>query len=169
MTEGLKIRADIDAQNVKGLLLINGGAAIALLAFLPHVLGKPEFGALARAIFWGLLIYQAGLLFAVAHNRWQRKCSLVYEQHGFRPPPCQIFGRKLSEPCVCHVSLVLMWLSVAAFCTGGIIVCVGGFHSLNQKTAVERRASDVTPTQRPTLTNPTPETQTPRLTPAIKE
>jgi len=155
MTDGLKIRADIDSENVKGLLLINGGAAIALLAFLPHVLGKPEFGALARAILWGLVVFQAGLLFAVAHNRLRRKCSLVYEQYNFRPPGCQIFGRKLSEPCVCRASSVVMWLSVLAFCAGGAIVFCGGLQSLNQKAAVERRASDGTPTQLPTLTNPT--------------
>lgn len=154
MTDGLNIRAEIDAENVKGLLLINGGAAIALLAFLPHVLGKPEYVALARAILWGLVVFQAGLLFAVMHNRLRRKCSLVYEQHSYRPPPCEVLGHKLSEPCVCRASNIFMWLSVVAFCAGGATVFVGGLQSLNPKTSSEQRASDVQLTQPPALPNP---------------
>jgi hypothetical protein len=154
MAEGLKIRAAIDTENVKGLLLINGGAAVALLAFLPHVLDKPGYDSLARAILWALLLFQAGLIFAVTHNRLRRKCSLVYEQHDFRPPPCEVFGRRLSEPCVCLVSIVFMWLSVVAFCAGGATVFVGGLQSLNSKTNSEQRASDVKPSQPPTLPNP---------------
>lgn len=42
MAPGLEIRAQIDSENVKGLLLINGGGAVALIAFLPAVIGKPE-------------------------------------------------------------------------------------------------------------------------------
>jgi hypothetical protein len=40
MATGLEIRAQIDQENVKGLLLINGGAAVALLAALPQVFDK---------------------------------------------------------------------------------------------------------------------------------
>ena len=71
MTEGLKIRAQIDADTVKGLLLVNGGAAVALLAFLPFVLSMPKFKALAYAILIGLLLFQASLVFAVLHVRLQ--------------------------------------------------------------------------------------------------
>jgi len=154
MAEGLKIRAEIDTENVKGLLLINGGAAVALLAFLPYVLGKPEYESLARAILWGLLIFQAGLVFAVAHNRLRRKCSLVYEQHNYSPPSCKIFGFKLREPCVCRASIVLMWFSVVAFCGGGVTVFVGGLESLN-KTAPSRQETKASPPVSPkTLPNP---------------
>jgi hypothetical protein len=80
MDVGIKIRAQIDTENVKGLLLINGGGAVALLAFLPAVLGKPEYAALAKAILWALLLFQFGLLTAIAHNRLRRVCSLVYKR-----------------------------------------------------------------------------------------
>ncbi len=43
MTKGLEIRAQIDTEVVKGLLLLNGGGAVALLALLPTVIGKPGF------------------------------------------------------------------------------------------------------------------------------
>ncbi len=106
MTKGLEIRAQIDTENVKGLLLINGGGAIALLAFLPSVLGKAEYESLARAILWGLLIFQVGLVAAVIHNRLRRICSLTYERRQYRPPPCKFLGMKLREPCICHVSIL---------------------------------------------------------------
>ena len=137
MAEGIKIRAEIDTENVKGLLLINGGAAVALLAFLPNVLDKPDFEPLARAILWGLLIFQAGLLFAITHNRLRRKCSLLYEQHGYTPPPCQFLGFKLAEPCICRTSIVFMWLSVTAFVLGGVVVFCGGLQSLDSKVTAK--------------------------------
>ncbi len=53
MTKGLEIRAQIDTEVVKGLLLLNGGGAVALLALLPAVIGKPGFEPLSRAILGG--------------------------------------------------------------------------------------------------------------------
>jgi hypothetical protein len=146
MTTGLEIRAQIDTENVKGLLLINGGAAIALLAFFPSVLDKPGYESLARAILWSLLIFQAGLFFAVVHNRLRRICSLRYEQHNYQPPPCEIFGIKLGEPCVCRASIICMWLSVAAFIWGGFAVFQGGLESLDQRAKLIEKAK-VTVTQ----------------------
>lgn len=92
MTKGLEIRAQIDTENVKGLFLVNGGAAVALLAFLPAVLDKPAYESLARAVLWSLVIYQVGLLFAIVHNRLRRVCSLVYEQHNYQPQGCELLG-----------------------------------------------------------------------------
>lgn len=140
MTTGLEIRAQIDTENVKGLLLINGGASIALLAFLPSVIDKPGYESLARVILWSLLIFQAGLVFAVVHNRLRRICSLRYEQHNYQPPPCEIFGVKVGEPCVCLASSICMWLSVAAFIGGGFTVFQGGLESLDQRTKIVEKA-----------------------------
>ena len=138
MNEHVKIRADIDTENVKGLLLINGGAAVALLTFLPHVLDKPGFETLAKAILWSLLLFQLGLIFAVAHNRFRRKCSLIYEHHNMNPPPCKSVYFTLTEPCVCHKSILFMWLSVVVFCAGGGTVFWGGFEAINQQAALKQ-------------------------------
>ena len=137
MATGLEIRAQIDTENVKGLLLINGGAAIALLAFLPVVIDKPEFDALARAVLWSLLIFQVGLVIAIVHNRLRRVCSLEYESHGFKPPPCTLLTFKLKQPCVCLRSIICMWLSVAAFGIGGINVFLGGLSSLDGRASLK--------------------------------
>ena len=130
MTNELEIRAQIDTENVKALLQINGGGVVALLAFLPYVLGKPEYLPLAHSILWGLLIFQVGLLAAVVHNRLRRKCSLVYQAHGYQPPPCTVFGHKLRQPCVCHTSIFFMWASVLSFVAAGLIVFLGGLEVL---------------------------------------
>jgi len=130
MTKGLEIRAAIDSENVKGLLLINGGGAVALLAFLPAILGKPSFESLLRAVIWALLIFLMGLITAVIHNRLRRVCSLHYEQHGYSPPACSHIPRwlkfeQLRQPCVCLRSMFFMWLSVTAFASGGLTAGLG--------------------------------------------
>jgi len=130
MASGLEIRAQIDTETVKGLLLVNGGGAVALLAFLPSVLGKQEYAALAKAIVIGLLFCQLGLLAAVIHNRLRRVCSLAYEAakafSPSHPDPCRIFGWTLREPCVCLWSITCMWLSASLFFLAGLGVFLGG-------------------------------------------
>jgi hypothetical protein len=90
MNDGVKLRYDIDAEGVKGLLLINGGASVALLAFLPNALSAPSNYALAHGIFCALILYQAGLVLAIIHNRLRRICSLTYDQR--RLTPCRFFA-----------------------------------------------------------------------------
>ena len=56
MASGLEIRAKIDAEIFKTLVLIHGGGSVALLTFLPFVLRedfKYEGAALAHGILWG--------------------------------------------------------------------------------------------------------------------
>lgn len=83
VSEGVKIRAQIDTESVRNVMLVNGGGSVALLALLPAILGTPlVFGVLATLAIWLL-----GLTLAVCHSVLRRKCSLVYEQHGMKPPP----------------------------------------------------------------------------------
>lgn len=124
MADGQEIRANVDTETVRGLLLINGGGAVALLAFLPGVLQKPELESLARAIIWAVFTFQLGLAFAVIHNRMRRKCSLEYAKK--ERVPCSICGIVLHEPCVCHWSIGFLWSSITAFLAAGIIVLVAG-------------------------------------------
>lgn len=138
MTSGLEIRAQIDTENLKGLLLVNGGGAVAFLTFLPTILGKPCYAPLAQAMLEGLLSCQLGLVFALVHNRLRRICSLTYEQHRYRPPPCRIisfYWLKSKEPCVCHASILFMWLSLGAFLLAGILVLIGGMEVISKCAA----------------------------------
>ena len=157
MTQGLDIRAQIDTENVKGLLIVNGGAAIALLAFLPGVIDKPVYETLARAILWGLLIFQLGLVFAIVHNHLRRICSLKYEQHNYQPPPCELFGITLAQPCACCWSRLCMWLSVTAFVAGGLTVFQGGLGSLDQRAKQIEKPKASAPQKGKVPSNPTVE------------
>ena len=99
--DGKEIRAQIDTETVKGLLLINGGGVVALLAFLPSILGKPGYEPLARAILWGLVLFQGGLVATLIHNHLRRRCSLAYDCSESK---VKFLGKGLAEPWVCHFS-----------------------------------------------------------------
>jgi hypothetical protein len=76
MTKGVEIRSQIDTETVRALLLINGGGAIALLTLFTSLIGKQEYRQLALFILIGVLLLMVGLVCAVLHNRFRRKCSL---------------------------------------------------------------------------------------------
>lgn len=133
MALGVEQRAQIDTETMKGLLLINGGGAVALLAFLQAIFGKPGLEPLVMAVLWALAAFQLGLVAAVVHNRLRRKCSLVYEQHEFQPPRCTLLPAwvRPGEPCVCFISTSFMWLSIVVFVVGGFLVFYGGLRVAN--------------------------------------
>jgi hypothetical protein len=122
------IRAKIDSQNVNGLILINGGGIVALLAFLPHILKEHEYICLTRSIFIGFLMLILGLTSSLVHNHLRRRCSLAYDE-GKPKKKWFIFG---NEPIICHYSSVFMCLGYFFFILAGIIILIGGFSTLNQ-------------------------------------
>lgn len=134
MTSGKEIRSRIDSEQVRGLLLINGGAAVTLIALIPYILDKPEFLILSRGIFIALILFQLGLVFAVIHNRQRRKCALEYEDDEIDssnwPDPCRFLWWKTHEPCICMRSIAFMWASVTFFVLGGLVVAISGFWAL---------------------------------------
>ena len=129
---GREIRAEIDAENARGLVIANGGAAAALVAFLPQVLEKPAFDSLTRAVLVALAIFVLGLAFAFVHNRLRRKCSLEFENHGMSPPPCRFLGQ-YQEPCVCLASTGCMWAATAAFLLGSLLVIFGTMYYVDHR------------------------------------
>ncbi|MEW6164587.1 MAG: hypothetical protein AB1642_05965 [Pseudomonadota bacterium] len=126
MADGVELRAGIDAETVRGLLLINGGGAVALLAFLAGIIAKPELAVLARAIIWSVFTFQLGLVAAVIHNRFRRLCSLEYAKKPENRKKCSLFGHVFKEPCICHWSIGFMWASIGAFLIGGLLVLGAG-------------------------------------------
>jgi hypothetical protein len=135
MSNGVDRRAEIDSATAKALLLLNGGGAVALLAFLPAVLEDPGYAPLAHGVLWGLALLLLGLVSAVLHNRYRRVCSLDFERHLGNPPPCRIFPLSLlplrDDPsCACRLSIVLLWGAILAFLLAGYLVVRGGFRVL---------------------------------------
>lgn len=135
MSLGLEIRAQIDSENAKSLLLINGGAAVALLAFLPSILGKTGLEPVSQAVLCALCAFLLGLAAAFTHNRLRRICSMIWEGSGYQPARCHFLPVWISErePCVCFLSTLIMWLSLFAFIIGGSIVAYGGFNLVGYK------------------------------------
>jgi len=136
MTTGMEIRAQIDADIIKALILINGGAAVALLALLPYVLGRGDLPSLARAILFALLMYVFALLSAVVSSVLRRKCSLEWEiakatSLDKLPPRCTLFGKEFfKEPCVCIWGTAFMCLSAFLFVVAGVTVFSGGINAI---------------------------------------
>ena len=125
VSPGVKIRAQIDSEVVRGLLLANGGGAVALLAFLPKVLTTERLGPLELPVVIGLFVFHLGIVAAIVHTNYRRQCSLIYEQYNFSPPAGTFLGCNLGEPGVCFTSKFLMWASVICFLAGGCAVFLG--------------------------------------------
>lgn len=128
VSQGVKIRAQIDTESVRNVMLVNGGGSVALLALLPAVLGTPlVFGVLLTLAIWIL-----GLTLAVIHSVLRRKCSLVYEQHGMRPPPGKPrLWIKPNQPWVCWWGWWCLYTSIFAFLIGGAVMVSVGFANID--------------------------------------
>ena len=79
-SKGVEIRAEIDRDTVRALIVLNGGGAVALLALLPAILKVPGYVTLAEAILAGVVFLTVGLLLTVVHNVYRRECSRLHEK-----------------------------------------------------------------------------------------
>jgi len=129
-SEGVKTRAQIDTEVARGLMLANGGGAVALLAFLPVVFERDLLRPLAVPVLYALFTCHLGIVAALVHSHYRRRCSQVYENHGFLPPPGRLLGFNLREPTVCWASWKWMWASIVLFLAAGITVFVGALRTL---------------------------------------
>lgn len=120
LSEGAKIRAQIDNEQIRALLLINGGGAITLLTILPKAFELADMKFMAKPILVALVSLMCGLVFAVISNQFRRHCSLNYDFHNYNPPRGKIFGIPLWAPTICALGQCLMWFSVAAFLFAGV-------------------------------------------------
>jgi len=125
---GKEIRAQIDTENVRGLLKINGGGVVVLLAFLPTILNNSVYGYLVMAVIWSLFFLSLGLITALIHNYLRRRCSHAYD---CSRPKHKFFGLGLPEPWVCHFSHLFMFASYGLFLTAVIVVFCGAFKVFN--------------------------------------
>lgn len=126
MSSGVERRSNIDTETVKGLMIINGGGAVALMSLLPSFLGRKGYEDFSNAILVGIIFFMLGLVLAVIHNHFRRRCSLFYERHQMKPPNGKLFGIRLWEPTDCFVSTVCMWSSIVSFLIGGANVAISG-------------------------------------------
>ncbi len=113
-------RAEILNQAFRGLLLIHGGGAVALLAYLQAVGDKNP--ALSRIILVGILFLVLGLVLAVLFMAFRYHTSLE-DQRG---NPNWIAWRRWV--------FIFLYGSVAAFVFAMLVLVVGAFRTLpNEK------------------------------------
>jgi hypothetical protein len=128
ISKGVELRAQIDAEQIKALLLINGGGAIALLTILPKVFDIPALNFMIKPILIGLLALTMGLVFAVISNQFRRYCSHHFELHDMQPPKGKFLGITLWAPTICVIGQCFMWLSVVAFFSAGMFLAISGLN-----------------------------------------
>ena len=116
-SEGVKLRAEMDNQTAKAMLLLNGGGAAALLSLLSSVLNG-KVPQLAIPIVLAAFLMCLGLLATVGHNINRRKCSLEYESYwrqGQQPP---------TKPKVCARSERLLTISMSMFLAAVTVLAI---------------------------------------------
>jgi hypothetical protein len=129
VSEGVKIRAQIDTESVRNVMLVNGGGSVALIALLPNVLYTP----LVLAVLLTLAIWLIGLTLAVVHSVLRRKCSSVYEKDKMFPPSGEtVLGINPKQPWVCWWCWRTLYVSIAAFLIGGVLIVAMGLANIDQ-------------------------------------
>lgn len=135
MKSAVEIRAEIDTETVRALLVVNGGSAAGLMTLLPLIIEKPGLHAFALGAIRAIICAAAGLALAIYHNRLRRKCSLQYDlAYSDRQRPCSCLPEWMhsapNEPCICTRSVFAMWLSLVAFIAAVTVVGLGAWTSL---------------------------------------
>jgi hypothetical protein len=100
---------------IKILLMINGGAAVAVLAFLGNLVGKTnmDVSMMIRPLAWSMIIYTIGVIFAAATALEAYYCQLQFTE--LRNPS----GAKKTR----YWAMVTALLSIASFAVG--CICTG--------------------------------------------
>jgi hypothetical protein len=91
MSDAANRFSKIDVETVRGLLIANGGGAVAMLALVPSVLDRPGYESVAWAMLLGMLIMVIGVALAIAHNHFRRECMA-------QEAPAQQPGRLQNQP-----------------------------------------------------------------------
>lgn len=112
------LRADMDKDVSRGLMIINGGAAVSLLAFLQSIAKESSLHGISPYILSALLTFSIGLFLAVLHTHFRRRCTEL--SYGFSG------GMELLIQTPCLIAVASMIGSFILFLVGVIIVFTGG-------------------------------------------
>ena len=116
-------RAVIDSEAVKGLFLVNGGGAIAILAFLQAMWGRPDAPGLIPWILAGLALLMIGLLLALVVNPIRHTCALKWEGwFTYRDKNQMKEGESLSKKFrrLSYASIACFGLAIATVIVGSL-------------------------------------------------
>ena len=108
-----EVRAEIEHQFVKGLLTINGGSAVAVLAFAQAIYDKSP--SLTKAAFVSVMLFGAGLFFASIVNFYRYKTALAAKSQN-----------EIKHRWNIRLSYLSRFLSLACFLLGLFYVGIAG-------------------------------------------
>lgn len=120
---GMKLRWELDTFTAKALLTLNGSGIIVLLTFVSTLMNKIEYKYLVIAVFVGIILFVAGLVFAVQHTNCRRECERRWELWRKNEMP----NPMASRPCV-NSKRWRAW-SFALFLVGALFVALMGIIS----------------------------------------
>ena len=113
-----KSRAEVLTEGVKGLFIINGGGAVALLGFMQAIWSKEP--ALARLTLIGLGLMSAGVVFA-ALIQFLR----LWHSHEVDPNQKSLINRG-TKTITWHLRNICIFGSLACFACACLVLVVGG-------------------------------------------
>jgi chromate transport protein ChrA len=117
-------RVQIDVETLRGLLIANGGGAVALLLALSPVIDRAGFEPLVYTMFIGIVVFMVGVVLAVLYHHFRRQCSQQVNVPGL--PHGSFLGIRLRAPAVCVAYQVCLYLSLLCFIgTGAYVAWVG--------------------------------------------
>ncbi|MBB3066008.1 hypothetical protein [Limibacillus halophilus] len=137
---GYKLRADMDAQLGKLLLLINGGGAATIATLLTDTIREETLTVLNIAAVLALTCFLSGIVLNAFHQRWRRECNLAYDAEEKSSPPlaAQVAAGTASEPEVCIRNRRALWASLWAFASGGAAILVGAIGTMVARHEIDR-------------------------------
>lgn len=104
---------------LRAAMLINGGAAVALLAFVGGIWPKEPKAEIVNCLAWALILFSAGLLLGAA------ACSTAYitqynhnERIANSEKPELVRKHQSNLTCFLWITISLVFLSLAAFFAG---------------------------------------------------
>lgn len=105
---------------IRTLVLVNGAAVISLLTFVGQVWAHDQQNgsAMARILFWPLLLFLTGLVMAVATTLLAYVTQMITTESGFAKIPPK--AKKLRM-----AAITASILSLVAFTTAAILTAVG--------------------------------------------
>ena len=116
-------RAEITNQGVRGLITINGGGAVALLAFLQAIWNKAP--GLAKYVVIGIGVFSFGVFIAGFINFFRYHTSFAFQS-----------GNTKKYNLFRYAAFFLQYASLICFATAMAIVVVGAWYQLSVKGVI---------------------------------
>jgi hypothetical protein len=126
-------RNQMDVETLRGLLIANGGGAVALLIAVSSLLDRPGYESLVYAMLIGIVVFMLGVVLAILFNFARRQFLAQADQLVARSPT-KILGITLRAPGSGVAYQLCLYLSLLCFIGTGVYVAAVGANTLSPTT-----------------------------------